>query len=54
MQALTKRMSEPGKFIQVVVGGRQIGKTTLVTPLIDKIKAVILFLFSTTRANFIA
>lgn len=36
--ALTKRMNEPRKFIQVLMGPRQIGKTTLVTQLIEKIK----------------
>jgi predicted AAA+ superfamily ATPase len=38
LQALTKRMNEPRKFIQVLMGPRQIGKTTLVTQLTEKIK----------------
>lgn len=38
LQALTKRMNEPRKFIQVLMGPRQIGKTTLVTQLVEKIK----------------
>ena len=38
LQALTKRMNEPRQFIQVIMGPRQIGKTTLVTQLVEKIK----------------
>ncbi|MFZ1306413.1 MAG: ATP-binding protein [Ferruginibacter sp.] len=37
LQPLIKRMHEPRKFIQVVMGPRQIGKTTLVTQLVEKI-----------------
>jgi len=33
LQQLIRRMSEPRKFIQVVMGPRQVGKTTLVTQL---------------------
>jgi len=35
LQQLTKVIQEPRKFIQVVVGPRQVGKTTLVTQLIQ-------------------
>jgi uncharacterized protein len=35
LQVLTKRLSEPRKFIQVLLGPRQTGKTTLVTQLTD-------------------
>jgi uncharacterized protein len=38
LQSLTQRMNEPRKFIQVLMGPRQIGKTTLVTQLVEKIK----------------
>lgn len=38
LQALTKRILEPRKFIQVLMGPRQIGKTTLITQLIERIK----------------
>lgn len=38
LQQLMKRMKEPRKFIQVIMGPRQIGKTTLVTQLTDKLK----------------
>lgn len=35
---LERRVAEPGKFMQVVMGPRQVGKTTLLTQLIKKIK----------------
>jgi len=38
LQPLTKRLQEPRKFIQVLMGPRQIGKTTLVTQLVQKSK----------------
>lgn len=38
LQSLTQRMNEPRKFIQVLMGPRQIGKTTLVSQLIDTLK----------------
>ncbi|MEJ0105489.1 MAG: ATP-binding protein [Bacteroidota bacterium] len=38
LEELTKRMEEPRRFIQVLMGPRQIGKTTLVTQLTEKIK----------------
>ncbi|MCZ2460748.1 MAG: ATP-binding protein [Chitinophagales bacterium] len=38
LQQLIKRIKEPRKFIQVVMGPRQVGKTTLVTQLVEKIK----------------
>ena len=38
LQTLTERMKEPRKFIQVLMGPRQIGKTILVTQLLEKIK----------------
>jgi predicted AAA+ superfamily ATPase len=37
LQLLLKRMNEPRKFIQVIMGPRQTGKTTLVNQLIKKI-----------------
>lgn len=37
LQTLTKRINEPRKFIQVLLGPRQVGKTTLITQLVDKI-----------------
>lgn len=36
LQWLTNRIREPKKFIQVVVGPRQVGKTTVITQLIQK------------------
>ncbi len=38
LEQLTKRMNEPRKFIQVLMGPRQVGKTTLITQLVDKKK----------------
>ncbi len=38
LQPLIKRMKEPRRFIQVIMGPRQVGKTTLVTQLTGKVK----------------
>ncbi len=38
LKALTQRMTEPRRFIQVIMGPRQIGKTTLVMQLLETIK----------------
>jgi len=37
LQSLMNRMSEPRKFIQVIYGPRQVGKTTMVLQLLSKI-----------------
>jgi predicted AAA+ superfamily ATPase len=37
LQHLIKRVNEPRQFIQVVMGPRQVGKTTLVKQLLEKI-----------------
>jgi predicted AAA+ superfamily ATPase len=37
-QALRKRLDEPRRFIQVIVGPRQVGKTTLARQLLDQSK----------------
>ncbi len=36
-QVIKKRIKEPRRFIQVLFGPRQVGKTTLVTQLIQEI-----------------
>jgi predicted AAA+ superfamily ATPase len=36
LQTLIKRLAEPRKFIQVILGPRQVGKTTLVNQLVKK------------------
>jgi len=36
LQGLTKRIQEPRRFIQVILGPRQVGKTTLVNQLVQK------------------
>ena len=38
LQTLIKRMQEPRRFLQVIMGPRQVGKTTLVTQLAAKVK----------------
>jgi len=38
LQQLIKRMNEPRRFIQVIMGPRQIGKTTLALQMLSKIK----------------
>jgi len=35
-QEVTKRLSEPKKFIQVIIGPRQVGKTTLIRQVLDE------------------
>ena len=44
LQGLIKRMQEPRRFIQVIMGPRQVGKTTLVTQLAGKVKIDYLFI----------
>lgn len=44
IQLLEKRIHEPRRFIQVVMGPRQVGKTTLVTQLLKKVKIPHLFI----------
>ena len=51
LQHLTKVVLETRKFIQVVVGPRQIGKTTLVTQLIQKYKGPSLFVAADWQGN---
>jgi len=48
LQFVTKRMQEPRQFIQVIMGPRQVGKTTLITQLTDDLK--IPFHFTTADA----
>jgi hypothetical protein len=38
LQIVIKRIQEPRRFLQVLMGPRQVGKTTLVTQLVEKIK----------------
>lgn len=39
LKGLMKRMKEPRRFIQVLMGPRQVGKTTLVTQLLKRLEA---------------
>ena len=43
LQELTKRIQEPRRFLQVIMGPRQVGKTTLVTQLAAQVKIDYLF-----------
>jgi predicted AAA+ superfamily ATPase len=43
LQKLTKVMNEPKRFIQVLVGPRQIGKTTLISQLVQEIAIPYIF-----------
>ena len=43
LQDLTKRLDEPRRFIQVLMGPRQVGKTTLITQLTEKVDVPYLF-----------
>ena len=43
LQTLIKRMQEPRRFLQVIMGPRQVGKTTLVTQLAAQVKIDYLF-----------
>ena len=43
LQLLTSRMNEPRRFIQVILGPRQVGKTTLVNQLATELSIANLF-----------
>ena len=43
LQSLTKRMQEPRRFLQVIMGPRQVGKTTLVHQLSEKLATEYIF-----------
>jgi predicted AAA+ superfamily ATPase len=43
LQAFTKRIMEPRKFIQVLMGPRQVGKTTMAAQMLKKIKSPYIF-----------
>lgn len=51
IQLLEERISEPRKFIQVVMGPRQVGKTTLVNQLLKKAKIPNYFVSADAVAN---
>jgi predicted AAA+ superfamily ATPase len=42
LQQFMKRMDEPRRFIQILNGPRQVGKTTLIMQLLEKKKRVII------------
>jgi uncharacterized protein len=43
LQVITKRISEPRKFIQVLMGPRQVGKTTMASQMLKKISIPYIF-----------
>ncbi len=43
LESLTKRMQEPRRFLQVIMGPRQVGKTTLVNQLTEKLATDYIF-----------
>jgi predicted AAA+ superfamily ATPase len=43
LQAFTKRISEPRKFIQVLMGPRQVGKTTMASQMLKKVNIPYIF-----------
>ena len=43
LEQLKKRLDEPRNFIQVVIGPRQVGKTTMVSQLVQKTSIEYLF-----------
>ncbi len=51
IQLLDERMNEPRKFIQVVMGPRQVGKTTLINQLLKKAKIPHYFVSADAVAN---
>ncbi|MBL7891468.1 MAG: ATP-binding protein [Bacteroidia bacterium] len=51
IKLLEQRVSEPRKFIQVVMGPRQVGKTTLVTQLLKKNRIPHFFISADTVPN---
>jgi predicted AAA+ superfamily ATPase len=51
IQILIKRLKEPRKFIQVAMGPRQVGKTTLVSQLLKQTKQAHYFVSADGVAN---
>jgi uncharacterized protein len=51
IQQLTNRLKEPRSFIQVLMGPRQVGKTTLIGQILDKLNAPYLSISADAVAN---
>ena len=51
LQILIKRMQEPRRFLQVIMGPRQVGKTTLVSQLAAQVKIDYLFVSADSIAS---
>lgn len=43
LEAFTKRVTEPRKFIQVLMGPRQVGKTTMASQMLKNVSAPYIF-----------
>ncbi len=43
LQAFITRMKEPRRFIQVIMGPRQVGKTTMITQLSQNLQTELLY-----------
>jgi len=43
LQVITERIQEPGKFIQVLMGPRQVGKTTMASQMLRKVNIPYIF-----------
>ena len=43
LQVITKRIQEPRKFIQVLMGPRQVGKTTMASQMLRKVNIPYIF-----------
>ena len=54
LQPLIRRVKEPRRFLQVIMGPRQVGKTTLVTQLAAKVKVNYLFISADSVAGISA
>lgn len=50
-QELIKRLNEPKRFIQVITGPRQVGKTTLVQQVIEEITIPAIYISADAIAN---
>ncbi|MGZ3888764.1 MAG: AAA family ATPase, partial [Flavisolibacter sp.] len=50
LQGIIRRVQEPRRFLQVIMGPRQVGKTTLVTQLVEKMNLPFDFVSADTVA----
>ena len=48
---IKSRLQEPRKFIQILFGARQVGKTTLITQVLEDIKKEYIFISADNEIN---